>query len=78
MISEADRIKPTVTRLQAEFDTTQAALAAAQYERRNYSGHDEHTLAGLDLRVEQAQAALDAAQMGLVRATLALAIAEAQ
>ncbi len=78
MIAEVERIKPIVTRLQAEFDTAQAALGAAQFERTNYSGDDQHTLASLDLRAEQAQTALDAAQMDLVRATLALAIAEAQ
>ncbi len=76
MITEADRIKPMVARLQAEHDLAQSALGAAQYERSNYAGDDPHTAATLDLRVSHAQATRDAAATALAEAQADLAVAE--
>ncbi len=76
MIHEASRIGASLTVLQADLDVAQQALGAAEYERKNYTGDDPHTLAVLDLRVVQARWTRDAAAAALTAAQAELTAAE--
>ncbi len=76
MIIEASRVGASLTLLHADLDIAQAALGAAEYERKNYTGDDPHTLAVLDLRATQALWTRDAAAAALADAQADLAAAE--